>query len=243
MSSLAAADQVLLDTPEGSDPSALQDVLVSLVYANAAARAASAIGAGSARCGAFISSWVSQLGKQGWVLSAAMRSSMASSSSRPGPAVTLGTAVVAGSADDAATSVMATLQQLVDVTPDDPLVQLWWRTASAVEGCLYTALGAIEWSEAGPVLSLTWLTLDGSGLRQPAPGMLQPRPALALNGPQVLNATVDASTVQVVVRRIDAQLNPQVFAAHRDALRAQLGSKFYEHIAGPATQTLAAQGR
>jgi len=135
------------------------------------------------------------------------------------------------------------LQELVDNGSDDPLVQLWWRTATAVEGCLFTALGGLAWSDSGPLLSLTWLTLDATELLQPAPGLLQPRPALTLDGPQVLNAPVDASTVQVVARRIDATLNPQVFAAHRATLQAQLGAKFYEHIAGPATQALAAPGR
>ncbi len=229
--SLFSLDQLLLTVPADADSVQLRGILTTLVYANAAARASSANAPAAERPGKFCSTWMNTLGRIGWVLSTAGTSSQQSSSTS-GPALALGIATANLVGNPGASTIMARLLSVIEAGSDEALVQLWWKTATAIDGYLFTAMGELDLSGPSPTCSLNWVTLPTTGLKQPGHGLLGLRRPFEVTGPESMQAMVDASTVQVEVRGFQAQLDSARLAPQLPGLEAQLGDKFFAHLAG-----------
>jgi hypothetical protein len=237
-SDVLAVDQVVLAAD--ADAAASRAGALSLVFANAAARAAANQVAGSP--GADPKSWadsfagtcLQQLGGLGWRITDAGHSRVQRETSSFGSATTTLAAVLGGGGAN------GSAQQAVDVIRDlsgsaDPssapgrLLSFWWSNAADVSFWLFCGLGAIGGSGDSPTLAFDLVQLDLTALHLPS-GLLHEGKPFQPTSVTDLFVDVAADSLKVVIRRsISADLDNAVFGAKRGSVEARLGDKFGDH--------------
>ena len=225
---LLAVDQII--TTVSADHGALRDYLLSMVYVNAAGRAAADAAGGDSPVGQFTTTWQRTLGTHGWILSQAGTTSLRSSSNQEGTA--LGSPLEATLGDAHAVDALSELRKLITSSPEDPLVRLWWQAATRFDGMLTAGFGRVTSAGREPSMSLDLLSLDLRTLQRPKHGLFGHAEPFTVTGPSALNDAVEPSSVAADTHSITATLNPEVFAAVREGVISQLGSKFADHYAG-----------
>jgi len=237
-SNVLAVDQIVLMAD--ADAGALRAGALSLVFANAAARAAANQTAGSpdadpkSWAGSFAGICLQQLGRVGWRITDAGHSSLQRKTSSFGSAATTLAAVLGGEGASGAA------QQAVDAIKDlsgstDPssaagrLLSFWWSNAANIPSWLFCGLGAIGGSGDAPTLALDLVQLDLTDLHLPS-SLLHRGAPFQPESVADLFVDVAADSLKVVVRRsISADLDNAVFAAKRSSVEARLGDKFGDH--------------
>lgn len=240
-SDLLAVDQTLLTVD--ADSGALRAAALSLVFANAAARAEANQAAGDPSVSpkawgdAFAGACLRQLGGLGWRISEAGHSRVSQQTSSFGGSATTLAAALANGAGHEAQDVIDTLKDLAGdpqvggsaSATQQALLGFWWKNAAAVTGWLLCGLGAISGSAGAPTLALDLMQLDLTLLHTPG-SLLVKGKSFQPAGVADLFAEVAANSVAATTRRsITASLDDTVFASKRDPIVGRLGDKFQDH--------------
>jgi hypothetical protein len=228
-------------TAVDADTEAVRIYALSMVFANAAARAevkqASSEASADARGESFIKACLGQLGALGWRFTSAGSTTLTQSTTsfglgpgrRAASATTLAKAIAAG----AGSAVQEVLDQVeASAGADDSVLTFWWKNVAAEERSLLCGIGKVSGGTDAPSLALDFMQVDLTNLKLPSPGLLGKAKPFRPTSVGDLFVDVDAETVNVVSRRsYTATLDVAVFNAKRSAVESRLGAKFADHYA------------
>ena len=226
---MLSVDQVLTGVDGAPAAADLDPYLLTMVFANAAARAGrKAIPDAAGAADAFARQWLQRLGQVGWIITAAGTTRLTSSGTGQ-------TATVADRLRQAAGSdggVPAVLDAVAAGAADPgPVLQLWWRAVTD-PALMQGAIGRLGQGPDGLQLALVGFTLDGSKLRRPAQGLLHRTGVpVDLSSPAALFEEVQAGSIDLTTTSLTAVLKGDVFAAQRPDLDRMVGAKMAEHVA------------
>ena len=226
---ILAVDQVLTQVGGISTAGDLYPYVLSMVFANAAARASrKAVSDPKAAAQAFSQQWNQRLGQVGWVITSAGTATLLTSGT--GMTATVGGRISqAAGASSAIAGLFASLKAATD--PANPATMLWW--SAVTEGALMQgALGDVSLGSDGLQLSLTTFVLDGSRLLLPGQGILHRKANPPdLTTPHVLFQQVQAGTIDLTTSSLTAVLRADVFGASKPELEQLLAAKMKSHVA------------
>lgn len=228
---ILAIDQILTTVVGSPAEEDLQAYVLSMVFANAAARTArNQANDGADKASIFNSQWNSQLGNLGWVVTAAGTSSMQSFSS--GQTTTVDHEL---RTQLASSGVNTTLDALATLATDNSpsaqaLTQMFWESGSA-DIPFVAALGQFLSTSDGPTFELATFTLLLDSLMIEKRGSIFGQ-ATKLNPDSVVGLfeSVLASSVELSVTHITARLQPDIFAAKRADLVQKLQGRAASHF-------------
>lgn len=235
---MLSVDQVLTRVEGMPAASDLDPYLLTMVFANAAARAGrKAVADPAAAAQAFAQQWGQRLGQVGWVVTAAGTSRLMMSGT--GQTATVADRILqAAGPDSGAAAVMADLQSRAD--GEGAVVRLWW--SAVCEGpMLQGAIGQVSAGADGLRLALVSFTLDGSRLLMPREGFLhRTAPPPDLSTPQVLFQELQAGSIDLTTSALTAVLQGDVYASQKPDLDRMVGAKMAAHVAAepPSLVTL-----
>lgn len=226
---IMAVDQILATLETDSEASAYYDYALSMVFANASARAASMSKPTSDRS-AFLNSWTMQLGKLGWAIVEGGTSSM--SSSGTSEKSTLSDLIVEQSG-------MASLNVLFRQTTSPQmqegrgreLLSDWWESAVSSAGFLQMTVGQTSVRNDTPEFELVTVQLDLSDVKTRAAGLFHKAEDLDYSSVACLVEHIDPSSAQITLHNLKARLNMDAFAPLKADIIQKLGDKFSEHCA------------
>lgn len=225
---ILVVDQVL--TTVAGDPSqqAVQDYLLSMVFANAAARAARDSAADGDRTQAFASQWSDQLGNLGWVITQAGSMEMSSTGSQP---TTVAKQIASQAGSPAILDGLAALKALAgsEAAPDEALADMFWNAAADGE-VFVGSIGQISAGADGAAFELATCTLRLDQLKVQKPCLFVRRTVpLAPTSAAALFVPVVAASVDLTVSHISASLPASLFDSKRSDLIAKLGGRIADH--------------
>ncbi len=228
---LLAIDQVLTTVAGSPAEEGLQAYVLSMVFANAAARTTRNQATDSAdKAQIFNAQWNSQLGSLGWVVTAASTSSIQSFSS--GQTTTVDRQLRTQAASPAVGTTLDALAALAtdQSAPAQALTQMFWEAGSA-EVPFSAAVGQFSSASDGPSFELAIFTLTLGALGVEKRGLVFGH-AAKLNPTSVLGLfeLVLASSVELSVSHVAARLQPDVFAAKRAELAEKLQGRAANHF-------------
>lgn len=221
-------DQIFAITT-ASDPTAgLKDALISLVFANAAARAQRSSDPENS-VDTFRNAWSSAMGNVGWVITSAGNSQISTQSSR-------GTTSVADRImmNAPSSAIETAVDQLKDLSHEtgnsDDLLEMWWEAGRQFKP-FYASLAAVDIDPDSIVLELAQFSVDLGALEVPDGGVLFPREKpLHPKSPAAFFENVLENSIDMSVYHIRCELNLQVFGTQRRELEKKLGDKFFDHF-------------
>ena len=226
---MLSVDQVLTGVAGAPAAADLDPYLLTMVFANAAARAGrKAIPDAAGAAEAFARQWMQRLGQVGWIITAAGTTRLMSSGT--GQTATVADRLRQAAGPDGGAG--AVLDAVAAGAADPgPALRLWWGAVTD-PALMQGAIGQVGVGPDGLQLALVSFTLDGSKLRRPAQGFLhregQP---VDLSTPAALFDEVQAGSIDLTTTSLTAVLKADVFAAQQPDLDRMVGAKMAEHIA------------
>lgn len=227
-SPILVVDQVLTAVAGEPSQQLLRDYLLSMVFANAAARAARNNAAADAEAQDFASEWSNQLGNLGWVITQAGSARISFAGSQT---TTVADQVALQAGGPGIENGLTALKSLVSSRTDEvqALTDMFWN-AAADGDVLVGSIGQVSAGPDGPAFELATFTLPLDRLAVSKPGLLGRKTApLAPTSPAAFFVEVDADSVDLSVSHISASLRADLFAAKRDDLIAKLGDRVEAH--------------
>ncbi len=225
-------DQVLTTVPRYLPASEAEDYALSMVFANAAARAArKGSGPAADTSDAFRRTWMNTLGKIGWIVQSAGSGSILTTS---GGGVSIAERL-SQSGGAGVGEALAALKSLATSDPVDSLAESWWA-AAAGESFLQGALGTVSSANGAPAMALTAFTLDLSRLAEVDGWLRRDKPFDATSA-AALFVKFDPGSIDLSTSTLTATLDQQRFGAQRSDIRKALGDRFADHyVAVPALE-------
>ena len=228
-SSIMAVDQVLTTLETDSETTEYYDYALSMVFANASARATS-MSKPTSDLSAFLNAWRMQLGKLGWAIVEGGASSM--SSSGKSEKATLADLIVAQSGT---ASLNTLFQQIASPQMQEgrgrELLSDWWTSSVSETGFLQMTVGQTSVREGTPEFELVTVQLDLSDVKTHAARLFHKAENLDYASVTCLDEPVDPSSVQITMHNLKARLNMDAFAPLKADIIHKLGDKFSEHCA------------
>lgn len=226
---ILVVDQVLTSVVGGPAQQPLQDYLLGMVFANAAARSARNTAAPADKPQAFLSQWTNQLGSLGWTITHAGTSALTSGAGKQTATVADRVESQAGSAVIAAAFNTVKLLASAGTSDAAAVAGMFWD-AAADGDVLIGSVGQLSVGTDSPTFELATLTLQLDKLEILKKGLLgwKAEPFRA-NAANALFADVLATSIDLSVSHMSAVLQPEVFAAKRDELIAKLGGHVEDH--------------
>ena len=222
---------------EGADAQPrLQDFVLSMVFANAAARAQSKQGDGFAP-DAFRGAWSSALGNLGWVITGAGTSTIHTQSR--GATTTLADRIIASAPSAGVEKALSALNALCgdgsDKGDDAGLAKLWWQSGSDFAP-FYASVGSVDLTGTSVVAELAQFSVKLDDLEVKERGFLHPKSKpLDPNSAAAIFDDVLESSIELSAFHIQLELHPEKFAASKQDLIAKLADKVFDHfITSPA---------
>lgn len=226
---ILTVDQVLTTITGAPTQQALQDYLLGMVFANAAARAARNAADPDDKAQAFVSQWTNQLGSLGWVITHAGTGQLLSGSGKQTATVAERVESQAGSA--AINAAFNALKILASVSKGDSaaVTGMFWE-AAADGGVMIGSVGQLTIGPDRSAFELATLTLQLDKLEMLKKGLIgwKAEPFKA-NSADALFAEVLAASIDLSVSHMSAVLQPEVFAAKRDELTEKVGEHVKDH--------------
>lgn len=239
-SQLLTVDQVITEVSESTAHNLVRDYALSMVFANASARAQSKASA-SSDYSVFKDMWLSQLGKLGWVISNAGTTNIQSSSSDK-------TNIAALIRQQATSQSVANILTLLDksfsapkdsndrpaVRPSQRMISTisnWWDFCVNDAGVMHSVIGLVGSQNDRPIFELDIITIDLSKVEIRSKGLFSKKQDFSYEDVSCLFDDIDPDTVDISCQNLTAQLDPSVFNGVRDELAEKLGDKFADHYA------------
>ncbi len=241
--SSVVVDQIFACIQGDDIQSRFQDFVLSMVFANAAARAKSQASGGLSH-EAFRSAWSSTLGNIGWVVTNAGTSNVSMTSR--GATITLAANIVANAPTAAVKTAVSTLQKSIenDIDPSgsssgsqaksdalqEALPGMWWKSGIQFFP-FFASLGQVDLSDDVIRVELVQFSVDLDRLRLKETGLLYfgSKP-LHPNSAAALFKEVLQDSIDLDVFHITAELQTQSFGQNRADLIGKLGAKVFDHF-------------
>ncbi|HLM69220.1 MAG TPA: hypothetical protein VK358_16900 [Longimicrobium sp.] len=205
---------------------------LSMVFANAAARAGVAGKAGEpGTAKAYYTAWISGLGQLGWAVREGGSTRMAN---RGGQATTtlaseISARVQAEAPDIPIAAMLAALQPASGTAPPAAL-SFWWGHATSIPGTIHLTFANVSAPSGTVKLSAAALMLDTGTLQAPKARLLGKPQPVDCSSFTCLSSDVLASSVNLASHYIVATVDLQAFAPQRSDLQARMGDKAQDHI-------------
>lgn len=222
-------DQIFSSISEPSAQSKLQDFVLSMVFANAAARAQSKDGTLFAT-DPYRNAWSNTLGSLGWLVTGAGTSVIKTDSYDA--TTTVADRIAANAPSDAIVSALSALNAYCKEDAEEPskLTKLWWESGNQFD-TFFASVGAVNLTDDVVVVELAQFSVDlkklavkGHGLLHPRPKSLDPTSACAIFD-EVLERSIDMTTFH-----IQAEMHAEKFETRKSELEAKLGDKIFDHF-------------
>ena len=233
--SILTVDQVLTNVSGSQSPQfkdQLNDYVLGMVYANAAARSERNKVDNDPESAAqtFNNQWSNILGKIGWVLTSAGTTQMSSSN---GQTTTIADRIklLSGGSTSTISQVIDTLKELTESdNPDETeLLELWWQKATQ-ETLMQGSLGQLVPSQNGLSFEIFSFTIDLKKLQTPATRILERQHhPLDISSAKAMYFKVLTSGINITTSNLSAVLQDDVWATQKDEVANRVGSKVIEH--------------
>lgn len=244
--SSVVVDQIFACIQGEDNTPRLQDFILSMVFANAAARAKSQAGDGFS-VDAFRSGWSAALGNLGWVITAAGTSKMSMSSR--GATTTIAQRILTNAPSAAIEMAITALHDVTqeqgpatqsapiskshgssEPSDDDQVQNMWWQSGRKFSP-FYASLGAVDLTGDVIRAELVQFTLVLDKLQVKDTGLLHfgSKPLHPKSTAAIFDEVL-ADSIDLDVSHITAELHPQSFGHNRADLIAKLGGKVFDHF-------------
>jgi hypothetical protein len=206
----------------GRDDAAFEPYALSLVYADAAARAAVKGGTSEDPWSDYVARWSGVLGELGWQLRSAghLVTSLAARAPQPTLAAALATT------DVTAARLLAAVTERAGQA--SAALDFWWGYVRDRPDALSLAFAAFA-GGATPTFNAAFFTVPTEQLRRPSLRIVRKSKPLDTSTWSSLLAPLERAPQEVGLRQFTAVLDPDRFAGRVEAVRAALGRKFGEH--------------
>jgi len=221
-------DQVFTTLPKALAIDSIEAFLLSMVYANAAARPARSQAA-SGGATAFRTKWSGALGRSGWIIQDAGSSQLTSSST--GETVSIAERIVAMAGSPAIETALNQLKTVAtaDDEADTAAARMFWDSA-ALPGYLQAAIGHLDDSRGSPTLEVVGFVIELDDLKKPAEGLLHFHKApFKPENAADLFTQIEASSLSIQISQQTMVLQTEVFDKAKAKLKELLGDKVSVH--------------
>jgi hypothetical protein len=214
------------------DTAAFEAYTLSVVFANAAARARVAGQPGGLSAAeTYYSAWISSLGQLGWTVREAASTRMANAGGNQ--TTSIASAISTRIQSEAPEiPIAAVLMAVKGACGEDPApgFSFWWEHGTSISGTIHVTFANVSELSGTLKLSADVINLDSSKLQVPKTRILGKPEPLDCSSFSCLFSEVLASSVDLHSHAITATLDLQAFAPNQAELQERLGSNAQSHI-------------
>jgi hypothetical protein len=225
-----AVDQVLTIVPKIPFQPLLQDYILGMVFANAAARASrSTITNSNDAAQVFNNQWNNQLGQIGWILTSAGSQQIKYSGSNQ--TTTIADSLVQQAGSDVVLQAINTLKSLTESNDSSAtaLTDFWWEFATQGQ-FMQSYIGQLMCSSESVNFEMFLFSVDLSKIQVPSSGFLNMKSSsLDYSSIKAIFSNVLASSIELTTYNLSAVLQIDIFAKSREELNQLIGAKLTDH--------------
>ncbi|MEB3189457.1 MAG: hypothetical protein VKL42_03845 [Snowella sp.] len=226
-----AVDQVLTIVPKIPFQPLLQDYILGMVFANAAARASrnTITNSNNDAAQVFNNQWNNKLGQIGWTLTSAGSQQIKYSGSNQ--TTTIADSLVQQSGSDVVLQAINTLKSLTESNDSSAiaLTEFWWEFAAQGQ-FMQSYIGQLMCSSESVNFEMFCFYVDLSKIQVPSSGFLNIKSSsLDYSSIKAIFSNVLSSSIDLTTYNLSAELQIDRFANSREELNQRIGAKLTDH--------------